>query len=118
VATIGCKIKDGGKLTTVARPRHRHGLWWRPIRERKAGTSAKVRTRKQDKGRYRSAAALEMMMAERLAEQAFEMCFSDPPAELAAVKGAPLLAELKPPPGLAPVRAKGANASAPRVKTT
>jgi hypothetical protein len=50
-----------------------------------------------------------MMMAERLAEQAFEMCFSDPPAELAAVKGAPLLAELKPLPGRATLRANGAS---------
>ena len=35
------------------------------------------------------AMALEMMMSQRLAEKAFEMCFSDPAAVLAALKGSP-----------------------------
>jgi hypothetical protein len=78
--------------------------------EVEAGTSARVRTRKQDK--YRSEVALEMVMAERLAEQAVEMCLADLPAELGAVNVASLLAELKTPPGLAPVRAKAASESA------
>jgi hypothetical protein len=56
--------------------------------------------------------ALEMVLAERLAEQAVEMCLSDLPAELGAVNVASLLAELKPPPGLAPVRANGRSESA------
>ena len=47
-------------------------------------------------------------MNERLAEQAFEMLFENPPAELAALKGSPLLADLKVLPGRAPVRASGA----------
>jgi hypothetical protein len=57
-------------------------------------------------------AALEMVMAERLAEQAFDMCFEDPPAVLAALKGSPKLAELKVLPGRAPVRASAASESA------
>jgi hypothetical protein len=55
--------------------------------------------------------ALEMVMAERLAEQAVEMCLSDLPAELGELNVASLLAELRPP-GLAPVRAYGAGGSA------
>ena len=33
------------------------------------------------------AVALGMVMSQRLAEKAFEMCFSDPAAVLAALKG-------------------------------
>jgi hypothetical protein len=52
------------------------------------------------------------VMSERLAEQAFEMCFEDPPAVLAALKGSPKLAELKVLPGRAPARASAASESA------
>jgi hypothetical protein len=115
LAGNGSKIKDGGKLATepgtetAARKAATTGSG-----EAAAGASAKVRTRNYDKDKYRSEVALEMVMAERLAEQAIEMCFSDSdlPAELGAVNVASLLAELKSPPGLAPVRAIGAGESA------
>ena len=44
-------------------------------------------------------------MNERLAEQAFDMLFENPPEALAALKGSPKLAELKVLPGRAPVQA-------------
>jgi hypothetical protein len=114
-AASGSKIKDGGKFATEpGTETAARAATFTVSGDAEAGTSAKVRTRNYDKDRYRSAAALEMVMAECLAEQAFEMCFSDSdlPAELAAVKGAPMLAELNPPPGLAPVRASGGSESA------
>jgi hypothetical protein len=112
-AASGSKIKDGGKFATEPGTETAARAATSTVSgDAEAGTSAKVRTGNYDKDRYRSAAALEMVMAERLAEQAFEMCFSDPPEELAPVQGAPLLVELNPPPGLAPVRASGGSESA------
>jgi hypothetical protein len=115
-ATSGSKIKDGGKFATEPGTEietRARGAKSTVSEEAEAGTSAKVRTRKQDKDTYHSEVALEMVLAERLAEQAVEMCLSEPdlPAELGAVNVASLLAELTPP-GLAPVRAHGGSESA------
>jgi hypothetical protein len=77
-----------------------------------AGSAARPVSKKRQRDRCRSAAALEMVMSERLAEQAIGMLFSDPPAELAAVIASPKLAESKVLPGCARVRAKGASESA------
>ena len=48
-------------------------------------------------------------MNERLAEQAFDMLFENPPPALAALKGSHKLAELKVLPGRAPVQARGSS---------
>jgi hypothetical protein len=56
--------------------------------------------------------APEIAMAERLAEQVSERCFSDPLAELTSVKGSPRLAEPIALPGRAPARAQGAGEKA------
>jgi hypothetical protein len=112
-AGSGGKVKDSDNVVTetraptVAAPGDG---------QREAGSAAKPRLSKRRRGRYRSAAALEMVMAERLAEQAFEMCFTDPPAELAALKSSPKLAELKVLPGRAPVRDHGATKNSDTTK--
>jgi hypothetical protein len=69
LAASGSKVKDSGNLATE--PGTETGTLGRSATptgsgEAEPGTSAKVRTRKQDK--YRSAVALEMVMAGRLAE--------------------------------------------------
>jgi hypothetical protein len=80
--------------------------------QREAGSAARPASKKRPSDKYRSAAALEMVMEQRLSEQAFETCFSDPTEVLAAVMGSPRLADLKVQPGCAPVRASGAGTSA------
>jgi hypothetical protein len=71
--------------------------------EREAG-SANPRPKKRPRNKYRSMAALEMVMNERLTEQAFDALFENPPEALAALKGSPKLGELRVLPGRAPVR--------------
>jgi hypothetical protein len=79
--------------------------------QREAGSASKLASGKRPKDKYRSRAAQEMVMSERLAEQAFDMYFENPPAEFAALLGSPKLADLKVQPGLAPVRASRASES-------
>jgi hypothetical protein len=78
-----------------------------------SGSAAKSASGNRPNDRYRSAsAALEMVVSRRLAEQAIERFFSDPPAELAALIGSPKIAERIVPPGRALVRAQGADDNA------
>jgi hypothetical protein len=105
-ASDGGKVKDSDD-TVTEKPAPKVAT--SSEEQREAGSASKPASKKRPKDKYRSAAALEMVMAERLAEQAFEMCFEDPPAVLAALKGSPKLAELKVLPGRAPVRATGAS---------
>jgi hypothetical protein len=108
----GGRMTDGGKpMTEKPAPAMAAAVATSNEEQREAG-SAKPAPKKRPRDKYRSAAALEMVMAERLAEQAFEICFEDPPAVLAALKGSPKLAELKVLPGRAPVRASAASESA------
>ena len=57
--------------------------------QHEAGSAAKPGSRKCDKDKDQWAVALVMVMSQRLAEKAFEMCFSDPAAVLAAPEGSP-----------------------------
>jgi hypothetical protein len=80
------------------------------------GSASKPVSKKRSQDTQHLAPALEMVMSERLAEQVFEKLFDDPPAELAALKGSPKLAELKVLPGRAPVRATAIRESTPSDK--
>jgi hypothetical protein len=107
----GGKVKDGDNAVTE---KPAPAVTASNEEQREPGSATRQGAKKRPKDKYRSAAAIEMVMSERLAEQAFEMCFEDPPAALAALKGSPKLAELKVLPGRAPVRASAASESATR----
>ena len=74
--------------------------------QREPGLASKPASKKRPQDKYRSTAALEMMMAGRLDEQGFEKFFADPPAALVVIKGLQRLAELKALPGRAAVEAR------------
>ncbi len=59
------------------------------------GGSAEPMAKKRAKDKYRSTAALEMVMSGRLDEQGLEKFFADPPAALIVIKGLQKLAERK-----------------------
>ena len=80
--------------------------------QREPGLASKPASKKRPQDRYRSTAALEMMMSGRLDEQGFEKFFADPPAALVVIKGLQRLAELKALPGRAAVEARGAGEGA------
>jgi hypothetical protein len=61
--------------------------------QREPGSTARSVARKRPNDEYRSMTALEMVMANRLGQQAFDLCVEDPLAELAAVEGSSVLAE-------------------------
>jgi hypothetical protein len=105
----GGKVKDGDNTVTE---KPAPAVATSSDGQCEAGSATRPASRKRHRDKYRSAAALEMVMSARLAEQAFEMCFEDPPAEFAVLKGSPKLAELKVLPGRAPVRASAASESA------
>ena len=79
--------------------------------EREPGATATPGPKKPKRDKYRSMAALEMVMSERLDEQGFEKFFADPPAALVVLKGLRKLAERKVLLGRAPVRGSGASES-------
>jgi hypothetical protein len=108
----GSKITDGGKCATGARAERPARAAAAGSEEAEPGISVEQRSMKRPEDKYRSAAALEMVRAERLAEQTKERYLSNLPAELAGAKIASLLAEPNSPPGLAPVRARGAGETA------
>jgi len=76
--------------------------------EREAGSATRQAAKKRPRDKYRSMAALEMVMSERLTERAFDGFFENPPELLAALKGSPKLGELRVLPGRAPVQAQRA----------
>jgi hypothetical protein len=73
-------------------------------KECEAGSRKPV-SKKRAKDKYHTRAALEMVMSQRLAEQALDILFENPPEALAALKVSAKLGELKVLPGRAPVRA-------------
>jgi hypothetical protein len=77
--------------------------------KREPGSASRPAFQKHKRDKSRSMAALEMVRSQRLDEQGFEKFFADPPAALVVLKGIRKLAELKVPPGRAPVRASGAS---------
>ena len=78
----------------------------------RAWGDGEARAQEAQRDKYRSMAALEMVMSERLDEQGFEKFFADPPAALVVLKGLRKLAERKVLPGRAPVQASRAGESA------
>ncbi|HEV3122922.1 MAG TPA: hypothetical protein VGY53_13500 [Isosphaeraceae bacterium] len=113
VAGDGGKVKAGeSPATETPAPATAPKLATPSEEKREPGSASRPASQKPKRDKYRSMAALEMVMSERLDEQGFEKFFADPPAALVVLKGLRKLAELKVPPGLAPVRGSGAVESA------
>jgi hypothetical protein len=113
VAGDGGKVKAGeSPATETPAPATAPKLATPSEEKREPGSASRPASQKHKRDKDRSMAALEMVMSERLDEQGFEKFFADPPAALVVLKGLRKLAELKVPPGRAPVQCGAATKSA------